>query len=77
MYKCVYIQYIHGILAGELGRQGGSQQGDIGEGASHTHGNARMERWLVSGERRPRRFRRLPSGFMKQGFLYRIYGDDF
>ena len=33
---CIYIQYIHGILAGELGRQGGSQQGDIGEGASHT-----------------------------------------
>ena len=32
---CIYI-YIHGILAGELGRQGGSQQGDIREGASHT-----------------------------------------
>ena len=37
IYNYVYIYiYIHGILAGELGRQGGSQQGDIREGASHT-----------------------------------------
>ena len=34
-YNYIYIS-IYGILAGELGRQGGSQQGDIGEGASHT-----------------------------------------